>query len=208
MLQVDVRPGFSAALNASLPIWNVPGASGAVKPVRMSSSRLPFMPVCVAISFTHSSCCGVTRYVSFHRRPFSPGRPGEREVFQPAIASGWNADETEMNATLPLGVSTIPAFVASCRFSPMPANGMSIPFSVFIVRKSASALKSSEWLFAQPQPLKPKDRKSGSTEGSIELHVPPLQAAGRHVPSFTTVSKLTSRASPLPIHSVSVLSGL
>ena len=150
----------------------------------------------------------MTRYVSFQRRGLRPGRPGERDVFQPAAASGWNADDTEMNATFPCGVLTIPAFVASCRVSPMPANGMPRPFSVFIVRNSASWLKSSEWLFAQPQPLKPKARKSGSTDGSIELHVPPLQAAGRHVPSFTTVSKLTSRASPLPIHSVSVLSSL
>ena len=61
VLQDDVRPGFSAALNASLPIWNVPGASGAVKPVRMSSSRLPLIPVSEAISLTHSSCCAVTR---------------------------------------------------------------------------------------------------------------------------------------------------
>ena len=205
-LHFDVRPGLSATLNASLPIWNVPGASGGVKPVLMSSSRFPLMPVSNAISFTHSICFSVTRYVSLQRSPLRPGRPGERDVFHPAMASGWNAADTDRNATLPFGVSTNAAFVASCRFSPIPANG--IPFSriVLIVMKSASWLKSREWLLAHPQPLKPNARKSGRTDGSIELHVPPLHAAGRQVPSLTTVSKLTSRASPPPIHEVSLRS--
>ena len=202
-LQADVRPGLSDTLNTSLPIWHVPGASGGVKPVRMSNSRLPLIPVSDAISFTHSNCWAVTRYVSFHRRWFSPGRPGEREVFQPAIPSGLNEADTEMNAIFPLGVSITAAFEASCRFSPMPANGLPASRSVFIVMKSASMPKSSEWLFAQPQPLKPYFQRSGKTEGSIEAHVPPLHAAGRHVPSLTTASKLTSRASPESIQFLS-----
>ena len=158
------------------------------------------MPVSDAISLTYFICLSVTRYVSFQRRPFRPGRPGERDVFQPAIASGWNAADTERNATLPFGVSTNAALVASWRFSPIPANGIPFSRNARIVMKSASRPKSSEWLFAHPQPLKPKARKSGSTDGFIELHVPPLQAAGRHVPSLTTVSKFTRRASPEAIH--------
>ena len=38
------------------------------------------------------------------------------------------------------------------------------------------------------------------TSGRITAQVPPLHAAGGHVPSLTTHSKLTRRASPEAIH--------